>query len=128
MLPGNLSLADRFKLARDTGWEGIEAPPITDPAEAEKMRAGAEAAGLRIHSVIFGGWDAPLSHARPGRARSAAYGRRSRPARRKAMGADALLLVPAVVNAETGYKDAYDRSRAGVRRLVPLAEQLRVRS
>ncbi len=126
MLPGNLSLLDRFKLARDTGWDGVEAPPITDPAEAEKMRAGAEAAGLRIHSVIFGGWDAPLSHPDSAVREKGVKAAEAALRGAKAMGADAILLVPAVVNAETGYKDAYDRSRAGVRRLVPLAEQLRV--
>src|ERR1051325_6661822 len=60
MLPGNLSAADRFKLARDLGFDGVEVPRQS-PQDAEKMRAAADAAGTRIHSIIFGGWDAPLS-------------------------------------------------------------------
>src|SRR5437879_4148600 len=51
MLPGRLSREDRFKLARDVGFAGVEAPPIDDPGECEKVRAAAEKAGIRVHSV-----------------------------------------------------------------------------
>ena len=60
MLPGNLDIKSRFKLARDVGFEGVEANP-TDLATADTMRAAAEKAGIHIHSVIYGGWDPPLS-------------------------------------------------------------------
>src|SRR5436309_1892072 len=50
MLPGSLSREDRFKLARDCGFAGVEAPPIDDPGECEKMRAAAEKAGIFSHS------------------------------------------------------------------------------
>ena len=30
MLPANLSLEDRFKLAKEVGFAGVEAPPYTD--------------------------------------------------------------------------------------------------
>src|SRR5579871_5755564 len=57
MLPGGLSLEARFQLARDVGFEGVEAPPIGDEQEANAMRAAAEKAGIPIHSVIYGGWE-----------------------------------------------------------------------
>src|SRR5262245_63244928 len=60
MLPGRLSLEERFQLARDVGFAGVEAPPIAGAGECERMRAAAEKAGIRIHSVIYGGWDPPL--------------------------------------------------------------------
>jgi len=41
-------------------------------------------------------------------------------------GADTVLLVPGVVNAETSYQDAWDRSQAQIRKLIPLAEELKV--
>src|SRR5207249_8973423 len=44
----------------------------------------------------------------------------------KLWGADAVLLVPAVVNPQTSYRDAWTRSQAQVRKLLPLAEQLKV--
>jgi hexulose-6-phosphate isomerase len=43
-----------------------------------------------------------------------------------AMGADAVLLVPAVVNENVRYADAYEHSQRHVRKLVPLAEELGV--
>src|SRR5438132_973857 len=39
---------------------------------------------------------------------------------------DAVLLVPAVVNPQTSYRDAWTRSQAQIRKLMPLAEQLKV--
>src|SRR5437660_1240511 len=48
MLPGSLSLEDRFKLARDVGFQGVEVPPV-DGAEADRMRAASDRAGIRIH-------------------------------------------------------------------------------
>ena len=42
----------------------------------------------------------------------------------KALGADTVLLVPAIVNENVGYDDAYKRSQEHIRKLLPLAEQL----
>jgi L-ribulose-5-phosphate 3-epimerase len=45
----------------------------------------------------------------------------------KAVGADAVLLVPGVVNAETSYKDAWTRSHKVIKeRVLPLAQELKV--
>lgn len=41
-------------------------------------------------------------------------------------GADAVLLVPAVVNPQVMYRDAYERSQREIRKLLPLAEKLKV--
>ena len=37
-----------------------------------------------------------------------------------------MLLVPAVVNAQTTYKEAYDRSQVAIRKLIPLADELNI--
>jgi len=37
-----------------------------------------------------------------------------------------VLLVPAVVNPKTSYRDAWTRSQAQIRKLVPLAEELKI--
>ena len=45
----------------------------------------------------------------------------------KLWGAETVLLVPAVVNAETSYKDAWTRSQKVIReRILPLAQELKV--
>jgi hexulose-6-phosphate isomerase len=124
MLPGTLSLDDRFKMARDVGFAGVEAPPITDLAECDKMRAAAARAGIPIHSVIYGGWDPPLTHpsadARAKSLKNAEAALRGA----KQMGADGILLVPGVVNAQTRYVDAYKYASEGIRRLIPVAEEI----
>ncbi len=126
MLPASLSREARFKLARDAGFQGVEASPISDPVECDLMRLAATAAGMRIHSVIYGGWDPPLTHPDPAqRARSVrnAVAAMEGAAR---MGADCILLVPGVVNAQTRYQDAWKYASEGVKQLIPVAERLRV--
>ena len=44
----------------------------------------------------------------------------------KLWGADTVLLVPAVVNPQTSYRDALTRSRAQIQKLIPLAKELGV--
>jgi hexulose-6-phosphate isomerase len=44
----------------------------------------------------------------------------------KAMGADTVLLVPAVVNDKTSYDAAYERSQKNIRTILPLAEELKM--
>ena len=126
MLPGGLTPVDRFKLAAATGFQGIEMPPITDRAECERMRAAAEKAGVRVHSVIYGGWDPSLTH--PDAAKREESVKKAEAALQGAawMGADCILLVPGTVNAQTRYQDAWDRARSGVRRLIPTAERVKV--
>jgi hexulose-6-phosphate isomerase len=44
----------------------------------------------------------------------------------KLWGSDAVLLVPAVVNSQTSYRDAWTRSQDQIRKLIPLAAELKV--
>src|ERR1035441_3005811 len=52
MLPASLSVAARFQLARDAGFEEIECPTTPDQSQAEEMLAASKKSGLRIHSVM----------------------------------------------------------------------------
>jgi L-ribulose-5-phosphate 3-epimerase len=126
MLPDSLSIEDRFKLSRDVGFEGVEAGPVTDPAECERMRSAAEKAGTRIHSVIFGGWQVPLTVGEPGAAAKHLAAVEAGLRGAHAMGADAMLLVPGRVNAETRYADAYAHAQHNLRKLIPVAAELKI--
>jgi L-ribulose-5-phosphate 3-epimerase len=126
MLPGSLSVEDRFKLARDVGFAGVEAPVMDGAAECERMRRAAETVGVRIHSVIYGGWDPPLSHPDPTARQRSLKNAAAALQSAGRLGAENILLVPAVVDAATRYQDAYRRSREGIERLVPVAEKLKV--
>jgi hexulose-6-phosphate isomerase len=127
MLPRQLSVEDRLKLARDVGFAGVETPPVTVPGEAEKMRGAAEAAGIRIHSVIYGGWDPPLTHPEPAAREQSVRNAEAALRSAKLLGADNILLVPGVVDGKTRYTEAYERAREGIQRLVPHAQSLRIR-
>jgi len=125
MLPTTLDLETRFKLARDVGFVGVEADP-TDLATADKMRAAAEKAGIHIHSVIYGGWSPPLSAPDPADAKQSLKNAEAAIRCAEHYGADTILLVPAVVNAQTRYVDAYKRSHKAIEHLIPIAEACKI--
>lgn len=126
MLPGNLSYMERLKLAVDVGFEGVEAPPIGEPAEIKRLREASEASGIPIHSIIYGGWHAPLSSGDPSVVERGIADVQNALRCAKELGADTVLLVPAIVNESTRYVDAYKRSQQNIRKLIPLAEKLKV--
>ena len=127
MLPGDLNTEDRMKLARDCGFDGVEAPPITSAAETAAMRDAAAKAGIEIHSVIFGGWGKPLSSADQKVAEEGTNLVREGLRGAREMGADCLLLVPAIVNESTRYEDAYHRSQKRIKECLAAAEAQKVR-
>ena len=127
MLPKSMSYADRFKLAVDAGFEEIECPTTPDPGEAEQIKKASETAKLRIHSVMNQAhWKFPLSSAEPAVVDESMKGMETSLRNAHFWGADSVLLVPAVVNPQTSYKDAWQRSQRQIRKLIPLAQELKV--
>jgi L-ribulose-5-phosphate 3-epimerase len=128
MLPKELSYAQRFAMARTAGFEAIEMQTVTRDEEAAEIKDAAAAAGLRIHSVMnMDHWRLPLSSSDPDVVRRSVMGMETSMRNAKLWGADAVLLVPAVVDATTGYRDAYQRSQQAIReRLLPMARDLKV--
>lgn len=126
MLPESLSIEDKFKLAHDVGFAGVEAPAITDSEQVKTMRKAADKAEVRIHSVMYGGWEAPLSSPDPKVREQGALGLANTLKAAKELGADGVLLVPAFVNEGTRYIDAYERSQKEIKKLIPTAEKLEV--
>src|SRR5207245_5474721 len=127
MLPAKLSYAERMKLARDVGFEVIQAPTTPDEREAEAIKKAADAASVRIDSVMnMDHWKYPLSSADPAAVEKSLAGMRTSLHNAKLWGSDVVLLVPAVVNPQTSYHDAWTRSQKQIRTLIPLAEELKV--
>ena len=126
MLPKNLSDADKFKLAKECGFEGIEGSPMEDLDAARKLGKLAREAGVPIHSIVYGGWGAPFSDPDPKVIEKGLAGMKTALRSAKALGAETVLLVPAVVNENVGYGDAYKRSQEHIRKLLPLAEKLEI--
>jgi L-ribulose-5-phosphate 3-epimerase len=127
MLPKKMSYTDRFKLARDVGFEAIEAQTVKEEREAEAIKKAADAAKIRIHSVMnMDHWEYPLSSPDPAIVEKSIEGMKISLHNAKLWGADAVLLVPAVVTPQVTYQQAWERSQKQIRRLMPLAEELKV--
>ena len=127
MLPEKLTIADRYKMARDVGFEVVQAPTEPDERNAEEIKKAAEAANIRIDSVMnMDHWKYPLSSSDRAVVEKSLAGMRTSLHNAKLWGCDAVLLVPAVVNPQTSYHDAWTRSQKEIRTLIPLAEELKV--
>jgi L-ribulose-5-phosphate 3-epimerase len=128
MLPKELGYPERFQMAKDAGFEGIEVGTTSDPKVAEEIKDASAKTGLKIHSVMNADhWKYPLSSGDPAVVSKSVAGMETSLRNAKLWGADSVLLVPAVVNPETTYKDAWTRSQKVVKeRLLPLATELSV--
>jgi hexulose-6-phosphate isomerase len=128
MLPKALSYRERFQMAVDVGFAGIEMGTVSDAREADEIKEASAKTGLRIHSVMNADhWTYPLSSADPTVVAKSVTGMETSLRNAKLWGADAVLLVPAVVNPQTSYQDAWTRSQKVIReRILPLAQELKV--
>lgn len=127
MLPENVSILDRFQMGKDAGFERIECPTTRSEADAQAMKAASEKVGLPIHSVMNSDhWKYPFSSPDPAVVEKSLDGARVSIRNAHLWGAETVLLVPAVVNAQTTYREAYERSQSAIKKLLPLAEELNV--
>ncbi len=128
MLPKERSYAERFAIARAAGFEAVEMQTVERPEEVVEIADAARIAGIRIHSVMNADhWRFPLSSADPAIVDRSVQGMETSLRNAARWQADAVLLVPAVVDPATSYRDAWSRSQRVIReRLLPLAGQLQV--
>ncbi|GDX40578.1 xylose isomerase [Armatimonadota bacterium] len=123
MLPSNLSFEDRFKLAKDVGFAGVEIDPVHEEDKALEFRRASDKVGIPVQSIIYGGWHAPLSDPDPKVQEAGMEDVKKALQCAKWVGADNILLVPAVVTPKVRYHEAYTRSQANIRKLIPTAEK-----
>jgi L-ribulose-5-phosphate 3-epimerase len=123
-----LSYPQRFQMAKDVGFEGVEIGTITDAKVAEEVKEASAKTGLRIHSVMNADhWKYPLSSADPEVVAKSVAGMEASLRNAKLWGADSVLLVPAVLDPGTSYADAWSRSQKVVKdRILPLAQDLKI--
>jgi L-ribulose-5-phosphate 3-epimerase len=127
MLPG-ATVAERFAAAKTAGFEAIEMQTLTEPKEVEAAKAASVSTGIAIHSVMnMEHWRSPLSSDDPAVVTKSVAGMEASLRNAKAWGAGVVLLVPAVVNGQTSYGDAWTRSQRVIKeRILPLAKELQV--
>jgi hexulose-6-phosphate isomerase len=119
------SVLEKMKAVKAAGYDGAEMNSHMNQDEVLKAR---DEVGLEIPSVCDDRhWAKPLSDPDPAvRAEGlAALQQTLRDAKR--YGAKSILLVPAVVTKQTSYAEAYERSKAEIRKAIPLAEELGVK-
>jgi hexulose-6-phosphate isomerase len=126
MVQEGATLREKMQLLVDLGFDGVE---LSSPNELDldEVLAARDATGLEIHGVVDSvHWTSPLSHADLEVRRAGREGLETALSDAHAYGASTVLLVPAVVNRETPYDVAWERSTAEIRACLPLARELSV--
>jgi hexulose-6-phosphate isomerase len=121
----NSPVLEKFKMIRTTGFEGIEIDGSMDQTEVLKAR---DETGLILPSVICAThWKKPLSDPDPALREAGLEGLKIALRDAKAYGSSSVLLVPAIVNKNVSYNEAYRRSQEEIKKAIPLAEELGVK-
>lgn len=126
MVGEGATLADKFQVLRDSGFEGVEVDSPSSIAQDEWLGA-AEKSGLVIHGVVNSAhWRKPLNHPEPSITKEAITALETCLRDAKALGASSILLVPGVVNKELAYDECYILSQERIKSVLPLAKELGV--
>lgn len=133
MLPGEdkdkkkLSFLDRFKIAKEAGFDCVEPDTVFNESEFKQMVEAAKTAEIKLDAIICSThWDKPLSDPDPKVFGACMEGMKVSMKNAKEMGGDMVLLVPGVVNEKVMYKDAYKNSIAHVKELAKIAEDMEI--
>ncbi|MDA0831782.1 MAG: sugar phosphate isomerase/epimerase [Planctomycetota bacterium] len=122
MVAGDAPMVEKFKLLKAIGFEGID---MNVPADHDEVNAAQKESGLIVHGVVsYDHWKKPFSHPDPEVRSSGLESFLGAIRDAHAYGASSVLLVPAVVNKDISYDQAYDYSQQEIRKAIPLAEDL----
>jgi len=118
-------LTEKFKLLKEVGFEGID---IDSPQNVDEVRRARDESGLVVHGVVdYVHWKQALSDPDPEvRAQGVAVLKQCL-TDCKAYGGTSVLLVPAVVKKDVSYAEAYTRSQAEIKKVLPVAEELGIK-
>lgn len=135
--PSGTSLDDVFSYSSKAGFDtvelnvGAEGPGFTmetDQTEAEKIAKLAASYNLGLQSISTDLlWKYPLSHKEEKIREKGSCVVRKQIEIASQIGADTVLVVPGIVDAETSYDDCYRRSAEEIAKLVPFAEEKNVK-
>lgn len=121
------SVAEKFGLLKELGFDGVEMDSPND-LDNQEVIAARDEIGLPIHGVVDSvHWRQTLSDPDPAVREAGLEGLRTALRDASEYGASTVLLVPAVVNENVSYADAYQRSQEEIRKVLPEAQRLGVR-
>ncbi len=123
MIKEDLSILEKFKLVKSLGFDGVELDSPNDLAEDEILKAR-DKAGIEIPGVVNSvHWKKPLSDPDPKVRAECAQSMIEALNKCKLYGGTTVLLVPAVVNEKVRYDEAWERSTAEIKKILPEAEK-----
>lgn len=123
MIKEELSLTDKFKLARELGFDGVELNSPVDFTLSELLKAKS-ASGIELPTVVNKDhWSSPLSDPDPAVRQKCIESVAKSLQEVKDLGGDTVLVVPGVVNEKVSYEQAYITAQHAIRELIPYAEK-----
>jgi len=127
VLPKEMTVLQKFEVAKRAGFEGVEPNTLNSADEVKQYKEAAENTGVKITSIMNSDhWKYPLSDNDPEVVKKCIDGLKTSMHNAHDLGAGAVLLVPGVVMADVRYADVYKRSQDQIRKLLPLAKELKV--
>lgn len=118
---------ERFRHAAAAGLQGVEVNTLRTPTEREQIKALSEQYHLPVISVMNSDhWRYPLSDPNPVVVDRSLAGIEQSIETASSLGADTVLVVPAVVTPDVSYEQALQRSTDALRRVLPLAEKRQI--
>ncbi|MGE4632923.1 MAG: sugar phosphate isomerase/epimerase family protein [Planctomycetota bacterium] len=121
------TLVEKFRILKELGYDGVELDSPSSLDWREVLRAKAET-GLEIPGVVCSThWGKPLSAADEKVRQQGIEGIETALRDCRLYGGTTALVVPGVCKDGVTYEQAWDRSTAALRQVLPLAEELGVR-
>jgi L-ribulose-5-phosphate 3-epimerase len=119
------TIMEKFQAAKDAGFDGVEVMSHLDRNEVLKAR---DATGMIIPSVCGANhWKFPLSDPDPAIREQGVAALKISVEDAATYGADTVLLVPGRVSETVSYDDCWNRSVEEIKKVVPLAINLKVK-
>lgn len=127
VLPKEMTVLQKFEVAKRAGFEGIEPNTLNTAEEVTQYKEASEKTGVKICSIMNSDhWKYPLSDNDPEAVKKCIEGLKTSMHNARELGTDTVLLVPGVVTADVRYADVYKRSQEQIKKLLPLAKELKV--
>jgi L-ribulose-5-phosphate 3-epimerase len=117
-------LADKFKVIKDTGFDGVELNLPDDQWDVAALEKAKGASGLEIAGIICTThWAQPLSSPKPEVRERTVRALQMALEQGGQLGCKSVLLVPGTVEKDVTYEQCWERSIEGIKRCLPAAEK-----
>ena len=122
-----MPLGERLKLVRELGFDGVElrSPGIAD---RDGWKKALDDAKLGVSEILSGSdWATPITSASEEVRATCMKNLKTAMEDAKFFGATSVLFVPGVVNKQIAYDEAYKRAQDGIKKMLPVAQELGVK-